>query len=66
MHHFAVTAHLPLEDNPVTVLPLPKTLTKYIQNIWRESCDPLNSNMIVHDCLQAIEAMHAVYLVGGK
>jgi hypothetical protein len=65
-HHCAVTAHLPINDNRRHSMATPKTIDRGIRRIWDNPDGPPSSKRIVHDCIQAIEAMALVYKAKGS
>ena len=65
-HHCAVTAHLPSNDNRRHSMATPQSIEKSIKRIWNNPSAPPDSRRIVHDCLQAIDAMYKVYLAKGS
>lgn len=66
MHHCAVTSHLPKDDLRKHCMSTPRLIERSVNRIWSSPDGPPNSTRIVHDCLMAIDSMHAVYKSKGK
>ena len=60
-HHYAVTAHLPINDIRRHSMATPKSINRGIRRIWDNPDGPPSSKRIVYDCMQGIEAMVLVY-----
>mgnify|MGYP007048498132 CR=1 FL=1 len=65
LHHCIATAHLPSTDVRKYSLSTPKIISRGITRIWNNPAGPPSSSRIVHDVLQAIDAIEVVYRADG-